>query len=566
MSAEDDFFVRLGRIGDRGAKAALGRGFVGEVLGAARRTGQGVLDAGGRGGRRRLGRGGARAPGRASSRRVVIKTRIVRHKGDRYRAAPLARHMRYLRRDGVTRDGRPAEMFDRDGAADHDAFARRCEDDRHHFRFIVSPQDAERLEDLRAFTQDLMSQAERDLGTRLDWVAVDHWNTDNPHVHVLVRGRADDGADLVIDSDYLTKGLRDAAQRLVTLELGPRSPAEIEASLDREVTAERLTSLDRNLRELADESGRVDLRPAGDAPTSSRLRGRVAHLERLGLADGRGGVWRLPPDLEPQLRALALRGDIIKTLHAATQGQARDPAHYVLHPGAPDQPVVGRLVDRGLHDELSGQAYAVVDGIDGRLHHFRFPDLERTGDTRLGGLVEVRGFAHDGQAPRADLVHRSDLTLGAQIGAQGATWLDRRLVSPDPAPVAGAFGREVREALEARRLELIKRGLADNSGRPVADLLGKLRREELARARTALAQETGLSANAGAPGEAVSGVYRRRVDLASGRFAMIDDGLGFQLVPWTRALERHREMPVKGVITPGGGVDWALGRKRGLGL
>ncbi|MCK5908458.1 MAG: DUF3363 domain-containing protein, partial [Caulobacter sp.] len=259
-------------------------------------------------------------------------------------------------------------------------------------------------------------------------------------------------------------------------------------------------------------------------------------------------------------------GDIIKTMHAATRGELRDPAHYVLHPEAPDQPVVGRLVDRGLHDELSGQAYVVVDGLDGRLHHFRCADLERTGDTRLGGLVEVRGIAREGGAPRVDLVHRSDLSLRAQITAHGATWLDRRLVSSEPAPIAGAFGREVRGALEARRQELIKRGMADETGWPVSDLLGKLRREELSRTRIALSQETGLAARDAAPGDTVSGVYRRRMDLASGRFAMIDDGLGFQLVPWTRALESHRDEMVKGVMTPGGGVDWALGRKRGLGL
>ena len=108
--------------------------------------------------------------------------------------------------------------------------------------------------------------------------------------------------------------------------------------------------------------------------------------------------------------------------------------------------------------------------------------------------------------------------------------------------------------------------MADETGRPVSDLLGKLRREELSRTRIALSQETGLAARDAAPGDTVSGVYRRRMDLASGRFAMIDDGLGFQLGPWTRALESHRDEMVKGVMTPGGGVDWALGRKRGLGL
>ena len=120
-------------------------------------------------------------------------------------------------------------------AADERAFAERCEDDRHHFRFIVSPEDGAELGDLKTFTRELMLDVERDLGTKLDWVAVDHWNTDNPHVHVLIRGRADDGQDLVISREYISRGFRDRAAERVTLELGPRSEQEIRTALEREV-------------------------------------------------------------------------------------------------------------------------------------------------------------------------------------------------------------------------------------------------------------------------------------------------------------------------------------------
>ena len=144
--------------------------------------------------------------------------RIVRHHGKRFRSAPLARHLAYLQREGVTRDGTDAEMFSAGlDHADAKDFAERCEGDRHHFRFTVSPEDAVQMADLRSFTRELMADAERDLGTRLDWVAVDHWNTDNPHVHVLVRGRADDGADLVISRGYISQGLRGRAAERVTL-------------------------------------------------------------------------------------------------------------------------------------------------------------------------------------------------------------------------------------------------------------------------------------------------------------------------------------------------------------
>src|SRR5260370_25429876 len=172
---------------------------------------------------------------------------------------------------------------DRSDAADERAFGERCEDDRHHFRFIMWPEDAAKLEGLRIFTRELMADVERDLGTRLDWVAVDHWNTDNPHVHVLIRGKAEDGQDLVISRAYISRGFRDRAAERVTLELGPRTEQEIRSSLEREVDADRCTGLDRALRNIPDECrGVPDLRPgASDQDPELRplMLGRVNKLE-----------------------------------------------------------------------------------------------------------------------------------------------------------------------------------------------------------------------------------------------------------------------------------------------
>jgi type IV secretory pathway VirD2 relaxase len=124
------------------------------------------------------------------------------------------------------------------------------------------------MTDLKAFTRDLVSQMESDLGTRLDWVAIDHWNTDNPHVHLLVRGVAQDGSDLVISRDYISHGLRSRAEDLVSAELGPKPEHEIRSALEREVEGERWTRLDAAIRMTADETGFIDLRPdqhgAGD--------------------------------------------------------------------------------------------------------------------------------------------------------------------------------------------------------------------------------------------------------------------------------------------------------------
>jgi type IV secretory pathway VirD2 relaxase len=181
----------------------------------------------------RLRAAAERGPGERM-RRVVVKARIVRLKaGSRTADA----HIRYLERDGTTRDGERGRLYRReideaDGAV---VVTQRGRDDRHQFRFVVAPENGDQLSDLRAFTRDLMRQMEEDLGTRLDWVAVDHFNTGHPHSHVVVLGRDEFGKDLIIAQDYITDGLRLRAQEWATLELGPETDFELRAKL----TAER---------------------------------------------------------------------------------------------------------------------------------------------------------------------------------------------------------------------------------------------------------------------------------------------------------------------------------------
>jgi hypothetical protein len=346
--------------------------------------------------------------------------------------------------------------------------------------------------------------------------------------------------------------------------------------LEREVEAERWTSLDRALRDISDECGGVaDLRPgpnAEDPELRRLLLGRAAKLERLGLADPVGpGCWTLKPGLDATLRQLGVRGDIIKTMHQAMSRDGLEPdvSRFALHGEEPSDMVLGKLVQRGLDDELKGTAYVIVAGVDGRTHHLRFGDLEFTGDASPGAIVEARAYEDASGRRRLSLVTRSDLSIADQVTASGATWLDRQLLAKDP-PLSGAgFGAEVREAMDARTDHLIEEGLAKRQSQRVIfarDLLVTLQRRELEDAAARLSADSGLTYQPAAEGERISGVYRERVTLASGRFAMIDDGLGFQLVPWRPALEKDLGRPVRGVMAPGGRVEWDLGRKRGLGL
>jgi type IV secretory pathway VirD2 relaxase len=515
----------------------------------------------------------------------VVKARIARHQGRAFRAAPLSAHLNYLKREGVSREGQRGIMFDAEtDRADDRVFTERCKDDRHHFRFIVSPEDAADLTELKAFTRDLAKQMEADLGTKLDWVAVDHWNTDNPHVHLLVRGVDQQGADLVISRDYISHGLRSRAEELVGIELGPKPEHDIRSALDKEMTAERWTRLDVEIRIAADEVGYIDLRPdnppAGDPEIRRLMIGRLQHLEKMDLATSAGpGEWMVGLEAERTLRDLSMRGDIIKTMHRAftEQGRDRGVADFVIDAGKFGPPIIGRLVDKGLHNELTGEAYAVIDGTDGRAHHVRLRGVKAFEHApSIGGIVEVRRFGGlENERPTLVLANRSDLELEKQIAAPGATWLDHRLVEREPMPLSmGGFGREVREAMTARAEHLADQCLARRENHRIVlqrNLLATLRRRELDTLGEALTTETGLQHRPAQAGEHVAGVYRRQLALSSGRFAMIeglgpDGGLGFQLVPWSREIEKKLGQHIAGVAKAGGGIDWSLGRKRDLGI
>lgn len=147
--------------------------------------------------------------------------------------------------------------------------------------------------------------------------------------------------------------------------------------------------------------------------------------------------------------------------------------------------------------------------------------------------------------------------------------MDRQLVAKEPALGGGGFAVQIRDAMDRRIDHLVEEGLARRQGQRIIfarDLLNTLRQRELDLVAARFTAETGLVHRPSAAGETVSGVYRQRLALASGRFAVIDDGMGFQLVPWRPALEQQLGRQVTGTITPGGSIDWSFGRSKGIGI
>jgi type IV secretory pathway VirD2 relaxase len=379
----------------------------------------------------------------ARSRRVVIKTRLVILKTAG--SSSTAKHLRYIERDSVTKDGHPGQGYDAThDRADISAFEERGRGDRHQFRFIVSAEDAEALGKLRGFTRDLMRRMEADLGTRLDWVAVDHWDTDNPHTHIVLRSKDETGRDLVIARDYVARGMRLRASELATEWLGPRTEREIQDTQHREVEQERWTGLDRTLKELA-KDGTIKPTTLGSRDDRSMLIGRLQRLAAMGLSDELApGTWRLRSDLEPTLRAMGERGDIIRTMQRAFGLERRE--FVIVGQETSHGPVIGRVVGKGLADESSDRGYVVVDGLDGRAHYLPLPTSLDLKDLPIGSMVEARsGIAG----------HSIDGTI-ASMARRGIyavrTHREQLAVDPDPK-------RDPDRTLDAaiRRLEALRR-------------------------------------------------------------------------------------------------------------
>ena len=287
-------------------------------------------------------------------------------------------HLRYVQRDGVTRDGEAGTLYSRNhDDADSKAFLARSDGECHQFRLIIAAEDGAKFVDLKPFIRDLMAKMEKDLATRLDWVAVDHHNTGHPHTHVVIRGGDENGRDLVIAKSYISHGIRAQAQRLVTLELGPETQIERLSKLKRETAVTRLTSIDRSIVREAKENIWVFVGKGSPAHQMRSLKiARLKALERLGLAAGRRpGVFEIDAQLVRKLQSLGVRearyAAIQRTLKEA--GLAVQPSQISLWSAAGSgRQTKGVLIGRGLVDDGSEGQYLVLRSEIGRIVYAEF--------------------------------------------------------------------------------------------------------------------------------------------------------------------------------------------------
>lgn len=510
--------------------------------------------------------GAAAAPARGlpgpARQRVIVKARVVRHGAPAAAKGALRSHVSYLQREGAGEEGAKAGAFTAQAdATDARSRVAAWAGDRHHFRFIISPESGDQIACMRAYVRDVMARASADLGdTGLDWLAVIHANTDQPHAHVMLRGRRTDGRDLVIPRAYVSHGLRARAQEAACERLGDVSRNAGERGLLRDAEADRYTALDRELEGFVDPDGVIARR--GDLARSDAygclMRRRLTHLERLRLAERSRGGWRMAERWQARLRAIGAERDVLSQIQARRRAGARD----IRIISARD--VAGQVVASGRHDEPGQQPFVIVRDALGAEHYAALPAGEQP--PAVGHAARLR-MTRAGCAQAYDLGKPQ-----AQTDADRLTPVDREIAHRTRERAAGRavarFDDATEDAIAARlRMHLGRGDMAigpgNDQGGPAFTPRGWARLRDRDLAASVREQLGSGKPFAGAAHARIDGVYVGAVQTQSGTYAVVDRGacLSAMRVAEAPAARIGAQM----ALAPGAGAI-AAGLEAGVGL
>ena len=428
------------------------------------------------------------------------------------------------------------------------------------WKIVVSPENGARL-DLQRHARGLVGAMQRDLGTRLEWVAVEHDHNDHPHLHIAIRGVRDDGSRLGLPGEYLRHGIRGRSEEFATRELGPRTLRDQVRAREAGVRARHVGALDHEIERQAGADRRVVFgrQPAVGSPSHQVWR-RLEFLQDLGLAHREGPrSWHVAPELQPALRTIQRTRDLQRAL-ADPEVSLTDARPQVRWTDlAPGQSVTGRIAG-AVHDEASDRAHLLVEGTDGLLHVIRqTPAVERRrgeGGLRTGSVVTLaaRGIHREGGSGIALEVEEHGRLEELRAAAEPATVLDREVVrlvqASGPAQVSegprSRFSDAWRQARRERVDLLLRAGALEENQRERAYTLAQRGRVEMdartqGRELTPLGEvrrqsDKPIREAAEQPGQRLRGDLRSvAVDERGRRVALLDTGRHLTAIPTDQA-------------------------------
>jgi type IV secretory pathway VirD2 relaxase len=387
-------------------------------------------------------------------------------------------HGRYIARASATHEGDPGAVGFNTREESVDIAARlegwQKANDERFWKLIASPEFGDRA-DLKRLTRDLMSRMERDLGTPLEWVAVAHYNTEHPHVHLALRGVGAEGRPVRLSRDYVRLGIREIAEDLCTRQLGYRTELDAAVAQRREVHQHRYTSLDRSIKNDANDAGEVDSgfftitkdpRGAGLSRGATLLERHTAErlkvLESMELAESISpNTWRLRQDFENVLRAMQRSSDRQKTLAAHGVLMSDERLQQVVFNFRDLTTLEGRILVHGEEDtgREAGRSYLMLEATDARVHYVCYtPEIEEArsrGGLRTNSFVRLRKLFSEGRPVLEidDLGDSESILRNKRHPRETAQRLIRRGVVPQNDGWNGWLGR-YQKALEETAITL----------------------------------------------------------------------------------------------------------------
>jgi len=478
----------------------------------------------------------------------VIKSRIVKSKpwyNLDQKILAVNEHIKYLVRNEVAIDGKCAQFFDSESDDVYGKkFAIDIAQDRHHFRFIVSPEDSLEV-DLKAHARNLVKQMEQDLGVKLKWIGVVHKNTDNPHIHLVIKGTEPNGKDLIIKPDYISHGMRFRSSDLLTRELGPRSELSIAKAKQRALLQNRAIAIDYKIAELVKaHDGKFTPFIFKDLDQIKAAQVRIKHLQSLGLAiqptNWPKNFYQINLNLIEKLKDLEAHHDIYKKISRFGINEVRQHISK--------QSMIGKVISKGLHDELNATYYVILDGADGNKWYVDLSKHRNVEELKVGQtiMLESKNIANKDQGATINQPNKiyaqrlhfdQNQSLPDLVKAPGVTVLDRCLVNKDLQAVISnnGVGAEIKAALKERQQILVNRGLTNVFDQKITinkNLFDSLRKQELEHYKNMLRKE-GYNVHDEIP-KGFTGNVKNKVNLSGINYVVIEGkGQSLAIVPIT---------------------------------
>jgi len=325
------------------------------------------------------------------SRRVIVKARYVKNSGDGFKEKIRA-HLDYITRNEAGLNSEKPELFSQDEESlTLKDIATKFEDSPHNFRFIISPEDGDKI-DLKTFTIDLVKTIENDLKTKIKWVASCHYDTNEPHVHLVINGKDEFGNKLLMTKDYISRGIRNRAAEKITHKLGLRNIEDIKNGLNIDVNRNSKSYLDEVIKtNVIDGYIKVSNIMINDIDKNidDLLSRRLAHLQNYDLAKHEGNnKWKVKKEYLKDLYQINRISSIIEKMSTNLKVE-KSRCEVISTKDLSEKSIVGHVVSRRYVDELDDTECLIIKTAQQKQIYVELEKYSEKIRVGVGDLVRV---------------------------------------------------------------------------------------------------------------------------------------------------------------------------------